>query len=290
MELRHLKYFVTLAEELSFTKAADRLSISQPPLSRQIKELETTLNARLFDRNNRRVALTAAGKYFEKEVRLVLRSLERIASQTEKISQNISGEFRIGYISSTFSGDITGLLHYLSEKYPFVSFRLYEMPTAKQVEALELGQIDLGIIRGALESTEILTRLWFRDSYSVVFNKEHIQLPSEQEIEQLKNETFIFFNKHYAPQYYASLMEICAQYGFRPKVVHESNNISSIIQLVKNGLGTSIVPTNVVKSHSDEKLGFIELRKVNLYTDVQLAVSKHHDSEIAQCALSFLLD
>jgi DNA-binding transcriptional LysR family regulator len=289
MELRHLRYFLTLAEELSFNKAADKLCISQPPLSRQIKELENEVNARLFNRNNKRVELTEAGKYFEKEVRQLLQSLDRITLQTKKISENISGEFRIAYISSTFSGDIAALINFLSEKYPFVSFRLYEIPTTKQIAALELGKIDLGIIRSPLKSVEIKTILWFRDSFSVVFNKKNIKMKSEKDIEKLKNETFVFFNRQYAPQYYDSLIEICAHYGFTPKVVHESNNISSILQLVKNGLGASIVPTTVLKNYIDSNLGFIELKKSNLYTDVLLATSKYDNSEITKCAVSFLL-
>ena len=289
MELRHLKYFLTLAEELSFIKASEKLFISQPPLSRQIKELEDELDARLFNRNNKRVELTEAGKYFEKEVRQLMQNLDRITVKTQKISKNISGEFRIAYISSTFSGDIAELIKFLSDKYPFVNFSLYEVPTARQITDLEQGKLDLGIIRAPLKSPMIQTNLWFRDSFSVVFNKNLVNLETEEDIEKLKEETFVFFNKDYAPHYFDMLLEICANYGFIPKVVHESNNISSIIQLVKNGLGSSIVPTNILKSHNYPELGFIELKKGNLYTDVLIATPKDDKSEIAKEAIGFLL-
>jgi DNA-binding transcriptional LysR family regulator len=289
MELRHLRYFLTLAEELSFTKASAKLFIAQPPLSRQIKELETELNAKLFNRNNKRVELTEAGKFYQKEINLLMQSLDKVNLKAEKISQNISGEFRIAYISSTFSGDITELVKFLSSKYPFVNFRLYEVPTVEQVVGLEQGKIDLGIIRAPLYSPEINTRLWFRDSFSLVFNRNKVNIRSEKEIKKLKDETFVFFNKAYAPFYYDTLIEICAKYGFAPKIVHESNNISSIIQLVKNGLGISIVPTNIVKSHNYPDLGFLELKKLNLFTDILLATPKFTDSEIAEEAMKFLL-
>jgi LysR family transcriptional regulator, benzoate and cis,cis-muconate-responsive activator of ben and cat genes len=146
MELRHLRYFLTLAAELSFTKAAEKLHIAQPPLSRQIKELEIALDARLFNRNNKRVQLTEAGKYYQKEVVLLLQSLDKINLKVKKISNNISGEFRIAYVSSTFSGDIVALVKFLSKTYPFVNFRLYEIPTVQQITELEQGKIDLGII------------------------------------------------------------------------------------------------------------------------------------------------
>jgi len=289
MELRHLRYFLVLAQELSFTKASEKLFIAQPPLSRQIKELELELNAKLFNRNNRKVELTEAGKFYQKEISVLLQSLDKINLKTEKISQHISGEFRIAYISSTFSGDITELVKFLSSKYPFVNFRLYEVPTVEQVLGLEQGRIDLGIIRAPLYSPEINTKLWFRDSFSLVFNRNKVNISSEKEIKKLKDETFVFFNKEYAPFYYDTLIEICAKYGFAPKIVHESNNISSIIQLVKNGLGISIVPTNIVKSHNYPDLGFLELKKLQLFTDILLATPKFTESEIAEEAMNFLL-
>lgn len=288
MKLRHLQYFLKLAEELSFVRAAQKLFISQPPLSRQIKELETEIGAQLFELNNKRVALTEAGKYYEKEMREVLKNIDRINIQTKKINDNQSGEFRIAYVSSTSSGDITSLIQFLSEQYPYVSFRLYELPTVKQIKALEEFKIDLGIVRAPLYSPEIVTQLWFKDSFSLVFNKNVYPIQSEQEIEDLNETIFVFFNKEYAPQYYDNLLEVCAHFGFIPKVVHESNNISAIIQLVKNGLGVSIVPSAILKSHLDPELGCIEIKSVNLFTDILLATPRNFESEIAKTAIAFL--
>ncbi|KDN54131.1 LysR family transcriptional regulator [Flavobacterium seoulense] len=288
MELRHLKYFLKLAEELSFVRAADKLFISQPPLSRQIKELETELGAVLFERNNKRVMLTEAGKYYQKEIQELVQNLERINRTTKKISQNQSGEFRIAYVSSTFSGDISKLIQFLSNEYPFVNFRLYEVPTVKQIAALEEGKIDFGIIRAPLHSPKIDAQLWFKDSFSLVFNRNNYSIESEEELEKLNEATFVFFNKEYAPYFYDALLQICAKYGFNPKVVHESNNISSIIQLVKNGLGISIVPTAIKKSHNYPELEFVELKKSVLFTDILLATPKGNPSEISKLAIEFL--
>lgn len=290
MELRHLKYFLKLAEELSFVRAADKLFISQPPLSRQIKELETELGAILFERNNKRVILTEAGKYYQKEIQELVQNLERINRTTKKISENQSGEYRIAYVSSTFSGDISKLIQFLSSQYPYVNFRLYEVPTVKQIAALEEGKIDFGIIRAPLHSPKIDSQLWFKDSFSLVFNRNNYNISPEEELEKLNEATFVFFNKQYAPYFYDALLQICAQYGFNPKVVHESNNISSIIQLVKNGLGISIVPTAIMKSHNYPELEFIELKKVNLSTDILLATPKGNQSEISKAAVQFLME
>ena len=289
MELRHLKYFLAVAEELNFTKAAEKLFISQPPLSRQIIELEEEIQARLFIRNNKKVKLTEAGKYFETEVKTLFQNLERITIKTKKIAENVSGEFRIAYISSIYSSVISDLIKHLKEQFPYVNFKLFEVSTTKQISALEQGKIDLGIIRSPIKSPKIKSQLWFRDGFSVVYNKSLIQINSEEEIPKLKDETFVFFNKDYAPHYHEVLLELCAFYGFEPQVVHESNNINSIVQLVKNGLGISIVPSNIAKNKSDSDISFIELKKVNLYTDVSLITSKEDDSEITKSAVDFLL-
>jgi DNA-binding transcriptional LysR family regulator len=290
MELRHLKYFLAVAEELNFTKASEKLFISQPPLSRQIIELETEIGARLFIRNNKKVELTEAGKYFEKEVRNLFQNLERITLKTKKIAENVSGEFRIAYISSIYSSEISALIKYLGKQFPYVNFKLFEVSTTKQIQALEQGKIDLGIIRSPIKSPKIKSQLWFQDGFSVVYNKKLISINSEDEITKLKDETFVFFNKDYAPHYYETLLELCAFYGFTPKVVHESNNINSIVQLVKNGLGISIVPSNIAKNNHDQEVGFIELKKVNLFTDVSLITLKEHDSEITKAAVDFLFN
>lgn len=289
MELRHLKYFLAVAEELNFTKAAEKLFISQPPLSRQIIELEEEIQARLFNRNNKKVELTEAGKYFEKEVKELFQNLECITLKTKKIAENVSGEFRIAYISSIYSSVISELIKHLKEQFPYVNFKLFEISTTKQILALEQGKIDLGIIRSPIKSPKIKSQLWFQDGFSVVYNKNEIQINSEKEIQNLKDETFVFFNKDYAPHYHEVLLELCAFYGFTPKVVHESNNINSIVQLVKNGLGISIVPSNIAKNNQDPEIGFIELKKVNLYTDVSLITSKEDHSGITRDAVEFLL-
>ena len=290
MEIRHLKYFLAVAKELNFTKAAEKLFISQPPLSRQIKELEVELGAQLFERNNKNVKLTNAGQYFEQETSQIIKTLEAVSIQTKKISENVNGEFRIGYISSTFSNTISKLVQFLTHKYPYLKIKLYETSTLKQISALEVGMLDLGILRAPIVSTKIDAKLWFKDSYSLVYNKNYMNLKSINDFGGLKEEVFVFFNKDYAPLYYNSLIEICAKYGFKPNIVHESNNINSIIQLVKNGLGISIVPSNLAKNNSSSDIVFLDLKEINLSTNVLLATPKKTNSEITDSAILYLLD
>ncbi|SFZ92606.1 DNA-binding transcriptional regulator, LysR family [Flaviramulus basaltis] len=288
MELRHLRYFLVVANELNFTRASEKLFISQPPLSRQIKELENEIGVKLFNRNSKKVELTEAGKFFRKEVVNQLQNLESVILKTKKISENISGEYRIGYISSTFSDTITKLIQFLTKKYPYLNIKLYEVSTVKQILALEQSKLDLGIVRAPLVSTKINSKLWFKDSYSLVFNKNKTKVKEIDDISKFRNELFVFFNKDYAPIYYNSLIEICSKYGFVPNIVHESNNINSIIQLVRNGLGVSIVPTSLKKSHIYPELSFLDLDN-NFLTNVLLATPKNDKSQITDSAISFLL-
>lgn len=288
MELRHLRYFLAVANELNFTKASEKLFISQPPLSRQIKELENEIGAKLFDRSNKKVVLTDAGVFFKEEITKQLQNLECVVLKTKKIAENVSGEYRIGYISSTFSNTITKLVQFLIKKYPYVNIKLYEVSTAKQILALEQNKLDLAIVRAPLISTKIVSKLWFKDSYALVFNNTMLTIKSTTNLMALKDEVFVFFNKEYAPMFYNSLLEICSQYGFVPNVVHESNNINSILQLVRKGLGISIVPSSLQNDHVYPELSFLNL-ETNLSSDVLLARPKNEASPITNVAISFLL-
>ncbi len=289
MELRHLRYFLAVAQELNFTKAATRLFISQPPLSRQIKELENQIGAQLFERSNKQVALTEAGKYFKEAVTTQLHDLESIMLKTRKISENIHGEYRIAYISSTFSSTLTKLIQFLMKQYPYLTIKLFETSTTKQILALEHNKLDLGILRAPITSTRLQSKLWFTDSYSLVFNNKVTNIEHPKDLEKLSNEVFVFFNKTYAPTYHQALLEICAHYGFTPNIVHESNNVNSIIQLVRNGLGISIVPSSAQKSHQYPEVSFLEL-DAQYHTRVLLATPKNEQSPVTDAIESFLLE
>src|SRR5690606_34768939 len=168
MELRHLIYFKTMAELLHFSKAAEQLHISQPPLTRQIKELEKELGAVLFHRNNKRVVLTDAGRFFLGECESLIQQLERSKQVARQIHESVSGDVQIGYISSTPLASLANILQQLNHQYPLLKTRLYELSTAKQVKALEAGRLDIGILRAPVASTQLeITSLW-QDHFTLV--------------------------------------------------------------------------------------------------------------------------
>src|SRR6201996_8732242 len=272
MELRHLLYFKTVAEELHFRNAALKLFISQPPLSRQIKELEDELGAQLFTRKNKRVNLTDAGKYFKEEVDAIFARLEESKSIVQQIHKNESGELKIGYISSVYQSHLADVLITMRDVFPYIKTNLFEIPTLTQIKALEQGTLDVGILRAPVISNQLKVQTLFFDPFMVVIPGAVSKFNTQGDLAgYLKNNPFIFFNKEFAPGYNDKLIEICGRMGFTPEIVHEANNVHSILQLIEAGLGVSILPRSLKQQYGHLKLSFIGLEDIPVNTEVVLA-------------------
>ncbi len=283
MELRHLLYFKTVAEELHFRKAAGKLYISQPPLSRQIKELEEELGVQLFERNNKRVLLTPAGEYLKKEAEKIFAQLEESRQVIKQIQAGVNGKLRIGYISSTWHHQLVNVLKEIPEVFPYVKTKLYEVPTAKQIKALEEGKLDIGILRTPVASEKLQIIPLFIDPFVVAVQKtEQVFSGSEELKDFLSGQHFIFFNRDYAPDYHRKLVEICQRLGFTPDITHEANNVHSILRLVESGLGVSIVPQSVRQQYAQANLSFIELPPMPITTEVVIACKAENQHPAAK--------
>ena len=262
MELRHLRYFTTLAEELHFGRAAARLFIAQPGLSRQIRQLEEELEVRLFDRNNRKVALTAAGQYFLEQSTQILGDLEVSVANLRQIADGMRGQLRIGYIGSAMQRTIPELLLAVKEAYPDIRFSLREMDNPQQLEALRSREIDLGFVRVERVPPPLKTKAVFEDTFSLVLPKGH---PTTAEnfagLSTLKASSFILFESTYSKSYYEKVLQLFDDAGFVPTVSHSTVNASSIYRLVANGMGLSIVPTVLCDGY-DMGVKFIELDRL----------------------------
>lgn len=270
MELRHLLYFKAVADLLHFSKAAVQLHISQPPLTRQIKELEKELGVLLFRRNNKRVELTDAGAYFLKECKALIGQLERSKQLVKQIHESVAGEFKIGYISSTSQVVIANVLKALKTQYPLLKTRLYEVSTSKQIKALEEGKLDVGIMRAPVQSVHLYIESLKYDKFALVCP---INMSYELSADWLKVQTFISYNSNYAPDYYNKLLECCNRLGFYPEIMHECNNMHSILSMVENELGIALVPVSVKDQYPYMKLVFTELNDIQVGTEIVLA---HH--------------
>ncbi|MET4081699.1 DNA-binding transcriptional LysR family regulator [Pedobacter sp. UYP30] len=281
MELRHLLYFKTVANELNFTKAATKLHISQPPLSRQIKELEEELKVQLFIRNNKRVALTDAGSYFKREVDAIFDKLEETKTIIREIDAGFSGELKIGYISSVYQSYLAEVLKAMHKEFPYLKTSLFEVPTILQIKDLEQGKLDIGILRAPIMSDKLTIKSLFFDPFVVVIPDTGRVFQNQAELAKvLKNCPFIFFSKDFAPHYNQKLMEICQRMGFTPDITHEANNIHSILQLVEANLGVSILPLTLKKQYATMKLSFIELDHIPVHTEVVLAYKQTNKNPV----------
>ncbi len=278
MELRHLKYFKTVAEELHFGKAATRLFIAQPPLSRQIKELENELGVLLFLRKNKQVSLTEAGKYLLKEVDAIFSRLEDSKSVIRQLHKGESSELNIGYISSVYQQRLADALIDMRSIYPIVKTSLFEMPTFSQIQALEQGTLDVGILRAPVHSSKLVIKTLFFDPFMVVVPKLKTKLKQYEIADYIKNKPFVFFNKNFAPHFSNKLIEICERMGFVPEITHEVNNTHSILQLVGAGLGVTILPASLKDQYAYLNLSFLVIDNIPIHTEVVLAYNSINKS------------
>lgn len=284
MELRHIRYFLTLAHELHFGKAAQKLCITQPPLSRQIKELEMELGVQLFLRSNKRVALTIAGEHFKKEVGTILAQLELLKQQTNQIYHSFAGEIKISHTSSIDKRQLGRLIQRIDQSYPFLNAKLYELSSDRQIQLLTDRKMDIGIIRAPASSPLLHSLKLYDDGFALMYPKT-FDLPDD--MSQLSQEAFIAFDKDNAQFYHRQVTAYCAQLGFTPTARHECNNMASIIEFVHLGLGISVVPQSLQEQCRNLNINFLNLGEITLKTDVMLAYSKNskHPAMDELCSL-----
>jgi DNA-binding transcriptional LysR family regulator len=268
MELRHLHYFKAVSEELNFRKAADRLFISQPGLSRQIRQLEEELSVTLFDRDQRNVSLTAAGSYLKAEVDFLLNHLETIKGQLNQIQAGKIGELRIGFLGSASNQIIPRLMSKLNANQPLISVTLEELSNSLQVAMVQNDKLDLGFVRLNSVPDELEMKAIARDTFSMVVPKNHPVRQSDfVSMNQFKDESFVLFSSDYSNFYYDQIMGICRDAGFSPKIQHKSVHALTIFKLVENGLGVSIVPTSIQEGY-EINVRFMEIPFIPQFTEL----------------------
>ncbi|MDN3641314.1 LysR family transcriptional regulator [Lutimonas halocynthiae] len=286
IEFRHLRYFLAVAEELHFRKAADKLFVSQPGLSRQIKQMEEELGFPLFERTNKRVTLTKAGKYLKEEVALIFKNVEDTFDHAQLIHEGMEGQISFAYVGSAMQNVIPELILKIREDHPNIHYSLREMENPEQIDALLLNDVDLAFVRLEKVPKGLDIRPVFEDTFSLVvpenYELENIDLNS---LTQFKNEDFILFDPSYSPAYYEQVMEIFKQSGFQPIISHNTVHASTIFRLVENNLGLSIVPSSL-KLGYDMKVKFIELNQMPQRTVLSVAWNKSNRNPILGKILS----
>ena len=248
MELRHLRYFVAVAEELSFTRAAERLHIGQPPLSHQIQMLESEVGAQLLERSKRWVRLTEAGKLFLDDARRVLSLSEQAMQTARRAQRGEAGELRVGF---TFSTPLTPLfatvVNRYRQRYPGVTLTLHEMATLRQMDALGARELDLGLIRPPEVPIPdgLATEVLRQDPLVLVLPLGH-PLARQQAvaISDLQGLPFVMYPKNAGTGIYPQIFRLCRAAGFLPTIAMEAGEASTIIGLVAAGCGISVLPSS----------------------------------------------
>lgn len=242
MELRHLRYFVSVAEELSFTAAAARLRVAQPSLSQQVRDLEREVGTALFVRTSRKVELTAAGGAFLDQARAILAQAGQAAEQARAIGLGLVGSLSIGLTGSVLLGPLGPLVAAFGAQFPRVAIRLHEMSPQEQQAALHARRTDVSFLRRPAEDPELTDELAWPETVAVALLEQH-PLAARQcvPLSLLREESFVFLRLEDS-RFAQYLRECCVEAGFLPRISQQVVEAYSLTSLVAAGLGVALVP------------------------------------------------
>ena len=244
MELRHLRYFVAVAEELNFTHAALRLRVAQPALSSQIKDLERELEAKLFERGRSGVQLTRAGKGFYTRARSILAQAAEAANEARTAAGTITGSLVLGYPSGLHLNYLAPVIESYRKAQPKVSFDFFQGLNSPQLKALREGRVDIAFVTLPAPLDGCAHRVLWRIPFEVVLSRKHpLSKRRAFELADLRGEDFVFCTRESRPEFYDEFFRQCANAGFRPRVVKEVGGYpTNMLGLISVGLGLSVLP------------------------------------------------
>ncbi|MGV0028291.1 LysR family transcriptional regulator [Phormidesmis priestleyi] len=247
MELRHLRYFVAVAEELHFNRAAERLHIAQPPLSQQIKQLEIELGVELFHRRTKRqVQLTEAGQVLLQATYPILAQLDQAICDTQRAGRGETGGLTIGFTSSVVYDVLPAILYRFRQHFPQVDLVLQELTTTQQEEALQNQRIEVGFCHLPLKDASLVSETILEEPLVVVLPATHpLATETILSVRSLANESFILFPRHLGPGLYDQIVSFCKQANFSPKVMQEAIQMQTIIGLISAEMGVALVPASL---------------------------------------------
>jgi len=248
LELRHLRYFLAIADEMNFGQAAERLDIAQPGLSQQIKVLEQILDVTLFDRSRRRLRMTLAGEMFEAEARRIMAQVERAIQTAQRAGRGEVGRLAIGYVgSAAYTGMLTNMVGEFRSKHPHVDLDISEIEMLRQLEAIAEGRLDIGFIRPPVPLPEGVSSLRvMTEDLWIALPGLHKQAGKETvSLRDLSEETFI--TPQHPPQvsFHAHTVKACMSAGFEPRLGAQGRDFMTIASMVSVDLGVALVPQSL---------------------------------------------
>jgi DNA-binding transcriptional LysR family regulator len=248
IELRHLRYFLAVAETLHFSKAARRLGMAQPPLSQQIKRLEQMLGHALFERTTRGVKLTAAGQLLARRARSTMQKVDEDLAQVRRLGRGEEGTLTVGFSGSVMFTELPAAIQSFRRRYPKVELRLRELVTSAQIAALLNGQIDLAFLRDGDPTEGIRITTLLKEKYVAVLPEAHpLARRRTLSVKALEGEPFIMFARRMGPLAYDRTIACCEGSGFRPNIVQDAPQWLTLVRLVAAGLGVSLAPACVAR-------------------------------------------
>lgn len=286
IELRHLRYFTVVADELSFTAAANRLRISQPPLSQQIRDLEEQVGTALFQRTSRRVRLTAAGESFLVHARAILAQVDSARREAQAIGAGKTGRLLIGTTGSILRGGLADLLSAHRHEYPEVTSTLIEQAPALQIRALQERTADISFIRLPPSVDGLVAELAWKEDVVLAMSRIH-RLASRKRLvlRDLRDEEFVALVPE-SSDFARSIQESCVAAGFLPRVAHEVVDAQSIVGLVSAGFGVALVPVSISRFTNREIL-FRPLAASTLSADVYIVRRDEDHSQVVRTFIDF---
>ncbi|MGI8277692.1 LysR substrate-binding domain-containing protein [Bacillus mycoides] len=272
MDIRKMKYFITVAEELNFSRAAKRLMMAQPPLSQEIRKLEEELGVQLLHRTKRMVELTDAGKIFLEGARQTLLQVDRTIKETQLADEGKIGHLIIGFVDSTET--VIDILKTFRERFPKIQLILREMTTDQQIKALYEKQIHIGFIRSKQNNEILVSEVCSEECLKLVLHEDHPLVSLRNiSIKSLVDEPFILFPRHFGTNFYDLIISYFWEHGVSLNIVQEAIQMQTIVNLVAAGMGISVVPSSV-ESYKKSCVMYKDIQentpKINLYVGWRL--------------------
>jgi DNA-binding transcriptional LysR family regulator len=286
-EISQLRCFVAVAEELHFSRAAERLNMTQPPLSRQIRLLEHHVGAQLLERNSRTVRLTAAGKAFFPEAARILRIAEEAMFTARRAAKGEQGSLAIGFTSASGYSLLPEVVRRLRERSPGVSLTLKELVSTAQVEALNAGELDLGLMRPHPVSGDLDSQLIATEGLMLAVHESDAgQWPLEPTLADLHGRPFVMYSPYEARPFYQMLSERFARAGVVPDIVEHIGQVHTMLALVRAGIGAALIAEGAARLKFD---GVVMRRVATEPVDTVCTYRRNHDNPVLQLFLDEVL-
>ena len=278
IDIRHLRYFQAVAEELHFGRAAARLAIAQPALSRQVQQLEEELGTPLLRRTQRRVELLPAGALLLERARAIQQDLARALADVRRTGAGELGRLTLGFIHSSTYGLLPTVIRRFRQLYPGIELELYEMPITTQLAALVRGTIDLGLLRVQPGPAELEWMPVLPDPFVLAVPARHrLAGRTRVRLKELAGEPFVLFNKAEAPLLHDRVQALCEQAGFQPDVVQRATQLHTMVGLVGGGLGVAVVPASARNLHP-KQVRFVAISDKAEPLHIALAWRRGHET------------